>query len=39
VGKEEVDNPTRAKMALGTVAVAVNNTNCAVPFFVQGERI
>ena len=30
-----MDNPTRAKMALSTVTVAVNNTGCAVPVFVQ----
>ena len=33
--REDVDNPTRAKMALSTVTVAVNNTGCAVPVFVQ----
>ena len=36
--REDVDNPTRAKMALSTVTVAVNNTGCAVPVFVQVER-
>ena len=33
--KEEIDNETRAKMALSTLAVALSNTNCAVPCFVQ----
>ncbi len=34
-GKEDVDNPTRARMALGTVTVSVSETGCRVPFFVQ----
>ena len=33
--KEDIDNETRAKMALSTVTVAVHNTNCQIPFFVQ----
>ena len=33
--KEDIDNETRAKIALSTVTVAVHNTNCQVPFFVQ----
>ena len=33
--KEDIDNETRAKIALSTVTVAIHNTNCQVPFFVQ----
>ena len=33
--KEDIDNETRAKIALSTVTVAVHNTHCQVPFFVQ----
>ena len=33
--KEDIDNETRAKIALSTVTVAVHNTNCQIPFFVQ----
>ena len=33
--REEIDNETRCKIALSTIAVALNNTNCSVPCFVQ----
>ena len=33
--KEAIDNETRSKMALSTISVALNNTKCAVPCFVQ----
>ena len=33
--KEDIDNETRAKLVLSTVSVAVQNTACQVPFFVQ----
>ena len=33
--EEEIDNETRSKIALSTIAVALNNTNCSVPCFVQ----
>ena len=33
--REEIDNETRSKIALSTIAVALNNTNCSVPCFVQ----
>ena len=33
--KEDIHNETRSKMALSTVAVALNNTQCPVPCFVQ----
>ena len=33
--KEDIDNETRSKMALSTLAVALSNTNCPVPCFVQ----
>jgi len=33
--REEIDNETRSKIALSTVAVALSNTNCSVPCFVQ----
>ena len=34
--REDIDNETRCKIALSTIAVALNNTNCSVPCFVQG---
>jgi Rab3 GTPase-activating protein catalytic subunit len=33
--KEDIDNETRSKMALSTITVALNNTGCSVPCFVQ----
>ena len=33
--REEIDNETRCKIALSTIAVTLNNTNCSVPCFVQ----
>ena len=33
--KEDIHNVTRSKMALSTVSVALNNTQCPVPCFVQ----
>ena len=33
--KESIDNETRSKTALSTISVALNNTKCAIPCFVQ----
>jgi len=33
--KEDIDNETRSKIALSTVTVAIHNTKCQVPFFIQ----
>ncbi len=33
--REEVDNETRAKTALSAITVALHNTDCTVPFFLQ----
>ncbi|TRY78537.1 hypothetical protein TCAL_04254 [Tigriopus californicus] len=34
-GTEQVDNPTRIKMVLGTLSVAAHNTECGIPMFIQ----
>ena len=33
--REDIDNESRSKMALSSIAVALNNTRCSIPCFVQ----